>query len=238
MTSVIWREIWPLDIGGGTLSVLTVPYVLSLNYWKPSWHLECLILFPGWLSASAAEQGKLLDTWNMNSLALHGNTPFSELKMTFKNSFTTIPLFTDDTGNTRRTESTYWRSPCFWGRRGMVAGNRGCRGEGTLGRRGQTCRAVFTMCPGQCGPQPGCLCWGSAEDCKVAGCPPPVSTLLSYQDPWTAQDAELGVTHMSLQPKCLLTEEWTRRCGTCAQWNTTQSRTIMNECHSLWRGWI
>lgn len=42
----------------------------------------------------------------------------------------------------------------------MVAGNRGCKGEGTLGNRGQMCRAVFTMCPGQCGPQPG-VCAGA-----------------------------------------------------------------------------
>ena len=57
---------------------------------------------------------------------------------------------------TRRMEATCWRSLNLCGQRVRVAGNRGCRGKDT-GRRGQMCRAVFTMCPGQCGPQPGCL---------------------------------------------------------------------------------
>ena len=121
--------------------LLTVPYVLSLNYWKPSWHLECLILFPGRLFVSAAEQGKLLDMWNTNSLAPHGITPSSESKMTFENGFTTIPLFTDDTGKLGE-----WK-PLVEGLR--TSAGRGWGLLGTEGAEGRT-RGQEDRCAEKC----------------------------------------------------------------------------------------
>ena len=39
---------------------------------------------------------------------------------------------------------------------------------------------------------------------------------------WKCYDAVFTIATTWKQPKCPLTDEWIRRCGTYTQWNTTQ----------------
>lgn len=103
---------------------------------------------------------------------------------------------------------------------------RDAKGKGPLGNRGRCAEQCLQCVRDSVVHSQASVLGAQLEGCKVAGCPSASTLGYLMRIAGTAQGAELGVTHMSLRPKCPSTEEWTRGCGICAR--RDNSVTLVN----------